>query len=156
SFGESASEDWTGEIAIDSLATAEFSAARATFDLGGLARDLDNPAARSITFAVDGLLSGIVATRADIGEALGTENTLDIDGAWSAGEAVQLANAILSGNDLSVSLQGDIAQFAFNGNIGVEARSIAPFSGLAGRDLKGALDLRATGEIRPISGAFDL
>lgn len=156
SFGESADEEWSGEIVIDSLATADFTANRATFDLGGLARNLDSPDARSITFAVDGLLSGIIATRADIGEALGDEITLDINGAWSAGEAVELANAVLSGNGLSVSLEGDIAEFAFNGDIAVQAESIAPFSSLAGRDLQGGLDLRASGEVRPVSGAFDL
>ena len=33
---------------------------------------------------------------------------------------------------------------------------MAPFSGLAGRQLSGALDMDAAGSIEPISGAFDL
>jgi translocation and assembly module TamB len=156
SFGEAGSEEWSGQIAVDALATPEFTAERAVFDLGGLARNLDRPDARSITFGVDGALSGIIATRADVGEALGDEITLDVDGSWNAGAPVDLANAVLSGNGLSVSLEGKIAELAFNGDMAVQAQSIAPFSGLAGRDLQGALDLRANGEVRPVSGAFDL
>lgn len=156
SFGNTASEEWSGTIAVEKLTTADFTAETARFDLGGLARNLDNPAARSVTFAVDGGLSGIIATRADIGEALGDAITLDVDGSWNSGEAVQLTNAILSGNGLAISLQGEIAELAFNGDLAVEAESIAPFSNLAGRELEGALNLRATGEVRPISGAFDL
>lgn len=156
SFGESADEEWSGKLDIDRLANPDFTATRATFDFGGLARNLDQPAARALTFAVDGALSGIIATRADIGEALGDRITLDIDGSWNAGEAVDLANAILSGNGLSVSLQGEIAELAFNGDLAVQAENISPFSSLAGRELSGALDLRANGEVRPLSGAFDL
>ena len=155
SFGEAGSEEWSGQIAVDALATPEFTAERAVFDLGGLARNLDRPDARSITFGVDGALSGIIATRADVGEALGDEITLDVDGSWNAGAPVD-ANAVLSGNGLSVSLEGKIAELAFNGDMAVQAQSIAPFSGIAGRDLQGSLDLRANGEVRPVSGAFDL
>ena len=62
----------------------------------------------------------------------------------------------LSGNDLSVLLAGDVADYAFNGDIKVKAASIAPFSELAGRQLSGALDMDAAGSIEPINGAFDL
>lgn len=155
-FGGDASDRWSGRITVEDLATTEFTAKRANFDLGGAAQNLDQPAARSLSFAVDGGLTGIVATRADIGEALGDAITLDIDGAWSAGQPIDLANALLSGNGLSVSLAGKIAELAFNGDIAVKAQSIAPFSSLAGRDLAGGLDLKANGTVQPLSGAFDL
>ena len=69
---------------------------------------------------------------------------------------IRLAKAQLSGNDLSVLLAGDVADYAFNGDIKVKAASIAPFSELAGRQLSGALDMDAAGSIEPINGAFDL
>ncbi|MEO4000064.1 translocation/assembly module TamB domain-containing protein [Mesorhizobium sp. CAU 1732] len=156
SFGEQAGDQWSGLISIDGLSTTEFTAQTATFTLGGLAQNIDRATERRITFGVDGDISGILATRADIQEALGTQINLDIDGSWNAGEAIKLANAILSGNGLSVSLAGDIADYAFNGDIAVEAESIAPFSAIAGRDLQGTLALRANGEVQPISGAFNL
>lgn len=156
SFGESANEEWNGLLTIEKLATAEFAADEARVSMGGLARNLSQANARSITFAADGLLSGIVATRKDINEALGNEISLDIDGAWNAGQPIRLANALLSGNGLSLSLIGEIAEMAFKGDIALEARSIAPFSALAEQDLQGSLALKATGDVHPISGAFDL
>ncbi|TKT80419.1 DUF490 domain-containing protein [Aquamicrobium sp. LC103] len=155
-FGDSADEQWTGKILVEQLATPEFSAGRAEFDLGGLARNLEQAQNRQITFNVDGAVTGITAPREEIAQALGERIDLDVEGAWNAGEPVRLAQALLSGNGLSVSLAGDIAELAFNGDIGVRANNIAPFSSLAGRDLSGSLDLKANGELRPVSGAFDL
>lgn len=156
SFGETASGEWSGLLTADDLATEGFTARETRLTLGGLASDLDRGDRRSITFAADGALSGIVATRADWNEALGDEIVLDIDGAWQAGKPIRLANAVVSGNGLSASLVGDIAGLAFTGDIAVEAASIAPFSGLAGRPLQGALDLKARGTLEPVSGGFDL
>ena len=155
-FGEAANEAWSGEITIENLATDDFTASRAAIDLGGLARDLDNPASRSITFAVDGALTGIVATRDDVAEALGDSITLDIDGDWNAGAPVRVANATIAGNGFSASLVGDVADLALTGEYVVAAQSLAPFSGLAGRPLQGALDLKASGTVRPVGGGFDL
>lgn len=156
SFGETADGEWSGLLTADDLSTARFSARTARLTLGGLARDIDRADARSITFAADGVLSGIVATRADWNEALGDEIVLDIDGDWRAGGPVRLANASVSGNGLRASLSGDVAGFAFTGDIAAEAASIAPFSGLAGRPLQGALDFKANGTVEPLTGGFDL
>lgn len=156
SFGETASGEWSGLLTADELSTADLAAREVRLTLGGVASDLEQADRRSITFAADGAVSGIVAARADWNEALGDEIVLDIDGAWRAGEPVRLANAVVSGNGLSASLSGDIAEFAFNGDIAVEAASIAPFSGLAGRPVQGALDLKARGTLEPVSGGFDL
>ena len=156
SYGESADGTWSGDITIENLTTAEFSAERARFDLGGLARNLDAADARNITFAIDGLLSGIVAKRADIAEALGEQITLDVDGSWQSGAPIALQNAVVASNGLSVALEGEIAEFAFNGDIAVKAQSVAPFSSMAGRDLSGSLDLSANGKVEPLTGAFAL
>ncbi|SFJ35881.1 translocation/assembly module TamB domain-containing protein [Aerobium aerolatum] len=155
-YGEAGNDNWSGQINVEDLATSEFSASRARFDLGGLAQNLDQPAARHLTFAVDGALTGIVAKRADIAEALGDTIKLDVDGAWRTGQPIDLPNAIVSANGLEMSLAGKIAELAFNGDIALRARSLAPFSGLAGRNLEGALDLKATGRVEPLTGAFDL
>src|SRR5690606_7462144 len=44
----------------------------------------------------------------------------------------------------------------FDGRIQLDTANIAPFSGLAGRQLGGALSLGADGRILPLSGGFDL
>src|SRR5690606_5931048 len=51
---------------------------------------------------------------------------------------------------------GTIDGMVFTGDVTLETASIAPFSGLAGRDLNGALTLDAHGSILPLSGGFDL
>ena len=122
--------------------------------MGGVAENIALPAQRHITFALTGAATGITAVRADVAKALGEQINLDIDGDWKAGAPVRLAKALLSGNGLSVSLAGDVADYAFNGDIKVKAASIAPFSELAGRELSGALDIDAAGSIEPISGAL--
>jgi len=156
SFGETADGEWSGLLTADELATADFGAEALRLTLGGVAADLDDATRRSVTFAADGTLSGIVATRDDWNEALGNEIALDIDGAWRAGEPIRLGHATVSGNGLSASLKGDIADLAFRGDIAVEAASVAPFSGLAGRPLQGALDLKTNGTVELIGGGFDL
>lgn len=156
SFGETADGGWSGLLTADDLSTAAFTAREARLTLGGVAAALEDAARRSITFAAEGALSGIVATRADWNEALGNEIALDVDGTWQAGQPIRLENATVTGNGLSASLAGDIADLVFAGDIAVEAATITPFSGLAGRPLQGALDLKATGTAELIDGGFDL
>lgn len=155
-YGEGGNQRWQAALNLYDLQTGAFAAETATLDMSGIAENLQTPAERHITYEIDGTVAGITAERADIAEALGDTVRLRADGGWTAGQPFTIADAQLSGNDLGISLAGDVADFAFRGDIGVEAASIAPFSGFAGRELAGGLDLQATGEVRPISGAFDL
>jgi translocation and assembly module TamB len=155
-YGVGGDEEWTGSLDIVDLTTADFAADSVALTFGGLAQNINQPVERRITFDVDGLVSGIVAERADVAEALGDELRLDVEGEWSAGTPISLARALLAGNGLELLLSGQIADYAFSGDINVEASSIAPFSGLAGRELSGSLDLAAQGQVRPLTGAFDL
>nr|WP_110749814.1 translocation/assembly module TamB domain-containing protein [Phyllobacterium leguminum] len=155
-FGDRPTNDWTGSLDINNLASGDISARDIALKMGGLAENLELPTARHITFDVAGNVSGITSPRADIAQALGDRITLAADGAWQAGTPIRIAKAELAGNGLSVGLKGDIKDYAFTGNTSVKAESIAPFSQLAGRDLAGRLDLNADGTIHPLSGAFDL
>jgi len=155
-FGDGPGDEWTGSITIDDLATESFSSKSVEILLSGLARNIDRPAERHITFAANGGVSGITATHADVAEALGERITLDVGGAWSANNPVKLAKALVAANGFSLSLAGDIAEYAFKGDIDLKARALAPFSALAGRQLSGGIDLKATGELTPLTGGFDL
>lgn len=155
-FGNGGGDAWTASLNVTDLDTGGFSAREATFDVNGLAADLMVVDRRRITFDADGVVSGIIARQADVSEALGDTIRLNASGDWQAGEPLNLDSATLSGENLAASLAGMVSDFAFDGEIGVQTSSIAPFSGIAGRDLGGSIDLRATGELRPVSGAFDL
>ncbi len=155
-FGEAGSERWNGKLELDGLQTAEFAAGRTVLTMGGLAQNLNDPLSRRVSFEIDGGLSQITARQAKIAEALGDALTIAARGDWLAGNPVMIENASISGNGLETALTGQIDDFAFTGAIKLGASDIAPFSGLADQALGGAVDLTASGTVRPISGAFDL
>ncbi|WP_295806781.1 translocation/assembly module TamB domain-containing protein [uncultured Nitratireductor sp.] len=155
-FGEAGSERWNGGLEMDGLQTAEFAAGKTTLTMGGLAQNLTDPAQRRVSFEIDGGLTQITAKQAKIAEALGDALTIAAAGDWRAGNPVTVDNASISGNGLETALSGEIDEFAFTGDITLSAADIAPFSGLADQALGGAVDLTASGTVRPVSGAFDL
>lgn len=155
-FGETGREDWNGLIALSTIESETLSAETVRVVLGGLAQNLDTPAARRVTFGINGAVAGIQSDDPAVAKALGDQIRLDIDGAWQANRPITLTRAELTGNGLSARLAGDIADTAFRGTIALEATSLTPFSEIAERDLAGALQMTAKGEVRPISGAFDL
>tara|TARA_R110002020_G_scaffold475558_1_gene710917 strand:+ start:33009 stop:37583 length:4575 start_codon:yes stop_codon:yes gene_type:complete len=148
--------EWNALLDLERLVTAGFSAETITLELDGLAQNPNDPAARRITYRMDGQATGIVAERADIAEALGDTIELAAEGSWQTGAPLTIDSASLRGAALSLTLAGEVIDYAYRGDLAVETSSIAPFSAMAGRELSGALSLAANGEIRPVSGAFDL
>lgn len=155
-YGDRPTNDWTGRLAIAGFRNATVSASSIALDMGGVAENLNDAANRRVTFDVKGGVSGINATDAKIAEALGDKIDLGISGGWRAGTAVDLAKASIEGNGLSLELQGKINDFAFNGDILAKVASLAPYAALADRDLAGSIDVKATGTVSPVSGAFQL
>ncbi|HTO28186.1 MAG TPA: translocation/assembly module TamB, partial [Devosia sp.] len=154
-FGGEAEENWSATLDMAGFATTGFAADTLALTLGGVAANLSDPTARRLTFNGDGALSGISGSE-EIEAALGESIGIGIAGLWNAGEPVQLAELRVAGQALNAALTGQLDGFDFNGDIALETSSIAPFSGLAGRDLAGALTLQASGAILPLTGGFDL
>ncbi|MEJ1119142.1 translocation/assembly module TamB domain-containing protein [Phyllobacterium sp. CCNWLW109] len=151
-----ANDAWSSTLEVTNLTTEMFAAKSANLVAKGLAQNIDDPAARSLTYDLNGDISGITAKRADIAEALGDLVQLKINGDWKAGTPVNLKQALIAANGLSASLAGTISEFAYRGDILVKASSISPFSALAGRELAGSLDLKANGLVEALTGGFDL
>ena len=155
-YGAAGGEDWNTSLNVENLQTSTFAAENATITLNGTAANLATPSERHITYDAQGAVTGITAERADIAEALGREIRFNAGGEWQAGEPLAIDNAELIGNGLAATLSGTVLEYAFRGDIGLRASSIVPFSALANRDLGGSVDLTANGEVRPITGAFNL
>ncbi|RUT34412.1 translocation/assembly module TamB [Arsenicitalea aurantiaca] len=155
-YGTSGNEDWAAVLDLNGFETDGLAAETLNLQANGVAANLEDPQTRRITFNGDGALGGITADSAEVQAALGDSIGFGIAGLWNAGEAVQLAQFMLAGDALALSASGAIDQWVFDGDVAIETSSIAPFSGVAGRDLSGALDLRATGTINPITAGFDL
>lgn len=156
SYGEADSERWSSRLDIADLTTGVFSAEAMTLTMGGAAENLDRPQDRHITFEVDGDVTGIVSQRPEVAEALGETIRLRAEGGWSAGAPLEVRTARLEGSSLTLALAGVVADYAFRGDIDLDAAGLAPFSGLAGRQLSGAVTLTANGAVHPVTGAFDL
>jgi translocation and assembly module TamB len=154
-FGQDNSENWSSTLDVKGLATGEFAAATMALTLGGVAANLSDPATRRLTFNGDGTIAGIQASD-EVKAALGDSIGLGIAGLWNAGEPVQLAQFRLVGKALTAGLAGVLDGPEFKGDVAIETNSIAPFSGLAGRDLNGGLSLKASGTLSPLTGGFDL
>lgn len=154
-FGTAGTEEWSAGISIDGFSTDQFRAGTFSLNAGGVARDLADPANRMITLNGDGLLSDITADPG-IEAALGESVGLGIAGLWRAGEPIRIAELRLVGEALVAGLVGVIDGTDFDGRIQIETESIAPFSGIAGRSLSGALSLAADGRVMPLNGGFDL
>lgn len=154
-FGQGDAETWNSVLKVENLTTTDFAAQTMGLTLGGAAANLNDPATRRVTFNGDGTVAGIKASD-EVKAALGDSIGLGIAGLWSAGEPVQLAQLRLVGKALSAGLSGVLDGPQFKGDMAIETSSIAPFSGLAGRDLGGGLTLKASGIVSPLTGGFDL
>ncbi len=155
SFGTEDSDQWQARIDVEGLETDGFDAQTFGLGIGGVARNLDDPASRMVTFNGDGTLSGISADPG-IEAALGSSVGLGIAGLWNAGEPIELAEFRVVGQALTAAMAGEIDGTDFDGQIRLSTDSIAPFSALAGRSLSGGLELTADGRIFPLTGGFDL
>ena len=154
-FGTDASEEWQAGFDIAGFETAGFAAETFGLSIGGVARNLEDPATRMVTFNGDGTLSGIDADPG-VEAALGDSVGLGIAGLWNAGEPIELAEFRVVGEALTAGMSGVIDGTDFDGRIALETGNIAPFSAMAGRALSGGLQLAAEGRIMPIGGGFDL
>lgn len=155
-YGTAANDAWSANIAMTGFGTEALTAEALTLGISGAAMNIEDPAKRRVTFNGDGMLTGIFAPDKAAQAALGSEIGFGIAGLWEAGKPVQLAQLRLAGKALEASLSGTISDLVFNGGIQLNTSSIAPFSGLAGRELAGGLTLSTDGSVNVLTGGFDL
>lgn len=147
---------WTGLVALDRLEAGEVGIEDLTLTLGGRAENLDDPERRDITIAAEGVATGVWSEDPDVAAALGARLDLFADAALPAGGPLDIRQAQVSGGGLSLFAAGTLAGLDFDGRMAARLADLAPASGLVGRDLGGAVDLRLAGTVSPLSGGFDL
>lgn len=157
SYGlDSERNEWNSLLIVEEFEGQNLAIRNIDIGAGGVTFDIENPRERAITFSVLGDIEGITADDPALAEAIGPALALDISGSWGASENFTVREATIQGRDLGVSVAGEIVDLIFTGNFNVEARDIAAFSGLAGRNLSGSVDLGARGSIAPLQGGFSL
>ena len=114
------------------------------------------PGQRSLSASLDGAVEGIEADDPEIDSAIGERIDLAASFDWTEGQPFVINQTDISGEGVAVSLQGEVRDLAFFGDLSVELADLAPFSGLAGRALAGRIDFATSGTVRPLTGGFDL
>lgn len=155
-FGGNGAEDWRANLNATGFSNGDIAAEALIAKASGVAANLNDPATRRLTFNADGVLDGVTSRDKDVTAALGDEAAFGLAGLWNAGGPVQIAELKLVAQALTMALSGNVNDWIFDGRVGLQTSSIAPFSGMAGRPLKGALSLAATGTVAPLTGGFDL
>ncbi len=153
-FGQSSR--WDGLVVLDRLSAGQMAFEDITLDMGGLARDLDDPDQRLVTVTLEGIATGITSTDPAIDRALGPRLDLFADLQLPATGPITLEQFQIAGEGLSVFSAGDFEDGVFTGRAALRAPDLVVLSGLANRPLAGAAELRAEGSVTPLTGAFDL
>ncbi len=155
-FGNAQNGRWLSEIVLDGLKTPNFRVAQTSLGLLGTALNLDEPGARSITFRTRGTATGLDSDDRDVRAALGQDVTFGGEGTWSDGAPLVFEDFALLGNGILLELAGELKDWVFAGALNSKIQDLAPFSGLAGRELRGAIALALEGSVSPLISGFDL
>ncbi len=158
-FDAARDDIWRGKVDLVGLDTAGLDAKNVT--LGGSGRiasseEAGNRVTADLTFQAQGLDLG----RPEMNQALGSEIAGEVNIDWQQGTPVRLDNLKLAGAGIDLAGSGSIdiegSDLAVTGNVALEVAELAPFSGLAGRDLSGAVVGRVSGSGALLGGAFDV
>ncbi|MAY89126.1 MAG: translocation/assembly module TamB [Pseudooceanicola sp.] len=156
-FDADASNGWTLDADLRSLARVDFEAERAQLTGRGT---LDQTGAPRLVGTITAQLDGLALVNPALDRAVGSSLALSGNVDWQSGGAVQLDGFELTGTDYAARVTGRVdgldTGFRLTGEAEVEADDLSRFSDLAGRDLSGAANATLRGTGSPPGGDFDL
>ncbi|MDC0739412.1 translocation/assembly module TamB domain-containing protein [Cognatishimia sp. SS12] len=161
-YDAAVSDSWTFTLALDALQRDDLKIGRAQLTGQGALEKGDATLVSQVLGATEFVIAQIAPTNEKLAEALGTELTGTLDFAWAEAVPLQLTNLALRGADYRltgvVSLDNleDPLNLLARGDLAFQADDLTRFSALAGRLLAGRAELAVTGNIAPLSGAFDV
>ena len=149
--------DWDLTLTADRLARPDLSLRRAELTARGT---LDQSAGLALQGELTAGLRGLEMTDAALARAVGSDVTLDGGFATTAEGGLAFNGFELTGSDYTATLDGRLngldSGFAMDGKLRLGAADLGRFSGLAGRDLGGAVTLELAGSGAPLAGTFDI
>ena len=153
-FGESTL--WDGLLVLDRFETGGIRMEDVTVSMGGRARDLADPEKRDVSLVLEGLATGVGSQDPRIAAALGNRLDFFADVGLPAEGPVNIRQAQLGGNGVSLFASGLVRDLAFDGRAAARLADLAVLRGLTGRDLSGALRLNLVGSASPLTRGFDM
>jgi len=147
---------WEGRFTLRDLRSPDLSVMDVNLVAAGAVTDIRDAAKRSLSFDLNGAVSGIAASDPALAAALGKTIGLAVNGGWTSGAPLQLALLQMTGETFNANASGSVSDLTFDGEIALNASDLTAFFALAGRDLGGGLSLTTVGTVLPLSGGFDL
>jgi translocation and assembly module TamB len=157
-FDAERGDDWEARVAVEDLDLDGLDAESIVLSGTGTIR----PTRPDRRFSAD---LDIVATGFDTGsDAIETALGRDLTGAasldWSEGEALQIPLLRVEGRDYSLAGSGSVTGFGegldVSADLVAEAQDLSVFSGVAGRDLGGAISADLVLAYEALTGQFDV
>ncbi|SFE46564.1 translocation/assembly module TamB domain-containing protein [Roseivivax sediminis] len=154
--------EWRADIAVEGLRRPDLTAESFTLDGGGTLVRGDGAAEGGASGTLDMSGDGLAFSNPDLETAVGTTLSGLVNFDWTEGQPLQLTGIDLSGAGVSATGDVEVSGLANDLNIviapdlAVVAEDISRFSGLAGRDLAGSVDVQTSGTFEPVTGAFDM
>lgn len=165
-YDRASGDRWTADIRIDALKRDALSIGEARLNgQGRITRGLlaSGPfasAGASVTGALDFALTALDPGDADLRRAIGPSPSGRTSFEWRPDAPFAIEDLALQSGDMSLTAEATVDALAdglpLRGDVSLRAGNISRFSGLAGRDLAGAAIAEITGEVTPLSGAFDI
>ncbi|WP_455482016.1 translocation/assembly module TamB domain-containing protein [Bartonella sp. B35(2025)] len=155
-YGREGQKFWKGQFVVHNFRNKNVYIRDAIFDMGGVSENLDNVSSRHVGIQVKGILQGTTKTTGVLVEDLNQTIHVHLDTDVISRKPILIHNFNVTAQDFSAWLKGKIDRFVFKGNLGLDAKTLAPLSLLNGQSFSGSADIKARGTIGLISGSFDL
>ena len=152
-------EGWTADVSLTGLDRPDFRAS--TLSLTGLGRIARVAGARQVSGTLKFSGEGLEPNNAALSRALGSVIWGDAELFWQEGQGgLSLPKLNLVGEDYSAFVSGRIAgldnALEMVGRVEAQMADLSRLSGLVGRPLSGAAQIKVAGKGSALTGAFDL
>jgi len=148
---------FNAQVSAADVKTSGITIGGVDINANGTVTNAQDPAARSISFKMNGDVSVLQAADEALSKALGDRIALRANGDWQAGNPVRIQQATVTGQTLELAASGDLTLSQYVGQLKIDASNLQAFADIADRPaLRGATDLGVNGTVEFISGAFDL
>jgi translocation and assembly module TamB len=158
-FDAAAGEEFRLDALLSDLRVADATIAAASITANGQITPTETGIG-AVTSEIAATLSGLAHTDPGLAGAMGDTAVLGAQIAWAEGEPLVIDDLSLRGAGLSADgritagLGGNELPLGFD--LVADVEDISRFSGLAGQDVRGAVDAALAGSAEALSGAFDI
>ncbi len=146
---------WKVTIAAEGAEGTFGRVAGLALNAAGEARNLAEPSARATNFRLSGSAEGVAPSDPALRDAIGATLRLSGAGSWAAGAPVTVDSLQLALGGASASFSGTATREELSGSFAAAIGDLSRFAVLAGRQLAGQAEVKATGTATT-AGAFDV